>query len=56
MNTEIKPKESNDNLERQKENNEDNNKAPGPEIDLNQLRKKYFRDFVGYMKHYPKKN
>ena len=55
VNTEIKPKESNNNLERQKENNEDNNKAPGPEIDLNQLRKKYFRDFVGYMKHYPKK-
>ena len=56
MNTEIKPKENRNSLERGKDINEDNNnKAPGPEIDVNQLRKKYFRDFVGYMKHYPKK-
>ena len=56
MDTEIKKKESIKSIDRGKENNEDNNnKAPGPEINLNQLRKKYFRDFVGYMKHYPKK-
>ena len=52
----IEKKESIKSIDRGKENNEDNNnKAPGPEINLNQLRKKYFRDFVGYMKHYPKK-
>ena len=47
-----------------KENTEDNNNAPGPEINLylnkdlknnKEFRKKIFQDFFGYMKHYSKK-
>ena len=61
-NTDIKKKESIE-IYRGKENNEDNiNKAPGPEININQdiildkdMRKKYFNRLVGNMKHYSKK-
>ena len=62
INTDIKKKESIE-IYRGKENNEDNiNKAPGPEININQecisdidMRKKYFSRLVGNMKHYSKK-
>jgi hypothetical protein len=64
-NTDVKNKEIIKKIEiynNNKENNEDNNKAPGPEINLTQdpkkrkeLQKKYFRDLVGHMKHYSKK-
>ena len=65
INTDAKKKDTIKNIEiynNNKENNEDNNKAPGPEINLTQdqkkrkeLQKKYFRDLVGNMKHYSKK-
>ena len=63
-NTDIKNKENINNIQmyNRKENNEKNSNAPGPEINLTQdlntkkeLQKKYFRDLVGYMRHYPKK-
>ena len=62
-NTEIKKRESLQNMEKYngKEVNEDNNKSPGPQININEdlkrkeLQKKYFRDFLGHMKHYSKK-
>ena len=63
-NTDIKKKDSikSIGIYNNKENNEDNNRTPGPEINLAQdpkkrkeLQKKYFRDFVGHMKHYSKK-
>ena len=59
-NTDIKNKENINNIQmyNRKENNEKNNNAPGPEINLTQdlntkkeLQKKYFRDLVGYMRH-----
>ena len=62
--TDIKNKENINNIQmyNRKENNEKNSNAPGPEINLTQdlntkkeLQKKYFRDLVGYMRHYPKK-
>ena len=51
-NTEIKKRESLQNMEKYngKEVNEDNNKSPGPQININEdlkrkeLQKKYFRD------------
>ena len=66
-NTDIKKKENIQNIEiykakRINEDNNSNNKAPGPEIHLNQDNKnnnklrKYFRELVGNIKHYPKKN
>ena len=62
INTDIKIKENKE-IYRRKENNEDNiNKAPGPEININNgnisdidMRKKYFNRLVGNMKHYSKK-
>ena len=63
-NTDIKNKENINNIQmyNRNENNEKNSNAPGPEINLTQdlntkkeLQKKYFRDLVGYMRHYPKK-
>jgi hypothetical protein len=61
--TEIKKRETVQNMEKYngKDINEDNNKSPGPQININEdlkrkeLQKKYFRDFLGHMKHYSKK-
>ena len=61
-NTEIRKRENTDDI--YSSSNENNNKAPGPEInkDANQdykkykeMRKKYMKEFFGNMKHYSKK-
>ena len=61
-NTELKKRDNTDDI--YSSSNENNNKSPGPEINVDmsndlkknkEMRTKYFRKFFGYMKHYSKK-
>ena len=61
-NTEIRKRDNTDDI--YSSSNENNNKAPGPEINketnqdykkYKEMRKKYMKEFFGNMKHYSKK-